>query len=199
MTSPLLKLGLLRAGKNPLDQRGEVLILQMAVRRHRDIAPDTLPTGLDLGDQPRFGIGLPLVAGDDFVVAGADDLALHAVAGHAAALGRQFQRAGVSRLLGRFRAERAGATHRAEAAVLVGQLAVRRAGVLGQGRADLHFRLAVLHAGDVFHIRHTAVAEATLLGRRARPQAVVGRHAVAGGPPGLDFGDVLVGPREVAG
>ncbi|MPM98809.1 hypothetical protein SDC9_145999 [bioreactor metagenome] len=119
------------------------------------------------------------------------------MASHAAALGREIQRAGVGCLLGGFRAKRAGAAYRTEVAVLVGQLAVGGAGVIGQGRTDLNLGLAVLHAGHVLHVRHAAVADATLLGRSAGPQAVVGGHAVAVGHQLLHFGDVLVREYEI--
>ena len=91
----------LGTGQNPLDQCLDIGIGNMGVGRHRYRSPGALPACLDLGDQFRLGIGLSLVARLDLVVARADDLAVHAMAGHAAALGCQIECLRCGRLLRR--------------------------------------------------------------------------------------------------
>jgi hypothetical protein len=88
----LLLLRLFGASQNPLDQDFHVGILDVGVRRHRDLTPDTtLRPGLDLGGQR---LGCILVAGillGHIDIRGADQFFIDRVAGHAIALLGEFQ------------------------------------------------------------------------------------------------------------
>ncbi len=73
---------LLLLGENPGNEllrfvRGNV------VRRHRDLTPDALATGLDLGGQFVDRAGIALVLGGDVLVGRADKFLVDGMAGHA--------------------------------------------------------------------------------------------------------------------
>ena len=72
---------------------------------------------------------------------------------------------------------------RPDQALLLGQVAVVVAGMVRQEGGHLGLTRAVLHAGHRLHVRLAAIAHAS-----ARPQTMVGRHAVAVGHALLGLG-----------
>src|SRR5688572_15643466 len=87
--------------QDPLHDRPDVLVLDVRVGGHRDVAPDALAAVLDLGDEVGLSGLVAAVLVGDVLVRRADQLLVDGVAGEAAA--------GLGERLARFRVGSVGA------------------------------------------------------------------------------------------